>query len=213
MDMKRERLVWGSVLAVLVFVVVFLLASSSDTRTADNLLLSLIALSILIVSVTISVAIGAICLRLLRPNDSAATTSHLEGQVPIVAGPIALFGILITGVFVITTFRIDTGARQIAREAVDTILPALTMELRTEAVEEAMLLADSARRAERENARGIESVLQVEVAQEVEVVADRTLRFRLEGTTGGTYRIDAMGIEGFDPFIYIYAATDEDPLS
>ena len=92
MDMKRERLVWGSVLAVLVFAVVFLLASSSDIRTADNLLLSLIALSILIVSVTIAIAIGTICLRLLRPNDSAATTSHLEGQVPIVAGPIALFG-------------------------------------------------------------------------------------------------------------------------
>ena len=35
--MKRERLVWGSVLAVLVFVVVFLLASSSDIRTARRM--------------------------------------------------------------------------------------------------------------------------------------------------------------------------------
>ena len=235
MDMKRERLLWGSALAVLVLVVVFLLASSSDIPAAGDLIQWVIALSILMVSVTIAFAIGALCLRLLWRNDSAATTSHVEGQFPILAGTIALFGILITGVFVITTFRVETGARQEAAAAAhaavtevvpsvaQTMLPRVVTDLLRQMddefidrlidanLTEAVLRADSARHTEElPEITGDNGAPTLEVGMPylAQIVPGESWRFRLDVPTEGIYSIDAMGVDEFDPFIYVYAKDD-----
>ena len=96
-----------------------------------NVTQTFVAVSIFLVALTICIAIAALCYRVLNQNNNAAPVYSAS----LLSITISLFGILITGVFVITTFRIDDGARQVATEAVeerlDEILPA-TVERRVQ---------------------------------------------------------------------------------
>ena len=80
-------------------------------------------------TVTLCVAIAIVCFRMLQETQGKPKLA--EGQIAILAGSIALFGILVTAVFVITAFRIDENTERVAtdiaetaRERADSILEA-----------------------------------------------------------------------------------------
>ena len=96
---------------------------------------SMLAFSIFVLSFTLSSVMAALGVRLLQANRNPATPLHdkpgdvLGGfHAGMLTASIALFGILVTGVFVFMSLRIDRGARQeattvamrVAREEVAT---------------------------------------------------------------------------------------------
>ena len=82
----------------------------------------LIGSAITLVALTLCISISTMCFRLLR--ERREKPAFEQGHVAILAGSIALFGVLITGVFFITAFRVDQAvqgvvedAREVVREA------------------------------------------------------------------------------------------------
>ena len=105
---------YGAILAALVLFVAVRLALSAE----DDLIQWVIAAAIALVSFTLCGAIGVMCIRLLQVNTTKPLTpSSVEGQFALLAGSVALFGILITGVFVITALRVEDNATAVATEA------------------------------------------------------------------------------------------------
>ena len=128
MEYKRRLMLsaWTAV-CLLLLVIFYMLASGlSDSASSvsvapsSNAIIQLMGLSIFIVSLTTSIAIATICYRILRPGSS--NPAPPRDTAPLLTLTIALFGILITGVFVITTFRVDESARQVASAAADQAL-------------------------------------------------------------------------------------------
>ena len=76
----------------------------------------LIGMSIALVALTLCVAIAVLSYRLWHAKQGVATGASSDGQIALLAGSIALFGVLISGIFLFTTFRIDEGAHRAASE-------------------------------------------------------------------------------------------------
>lgn len=76
--------------------------------------------AIVLVSLTLCIAIAAVCVRMLieEPSEPALARYHTG----ILAGSVALFGILITAVFFITAFRIDEGVEDMVTQQVSPVL-------------------------------------------------------------------------------------------
>ena len=91
MDRRRERQIGGSIIALLAVLVLFWEIESSVQ--------AVIAFAIVLTSFTLCGAIGVMCARLLAVHDKQPIApSSIEGQFALLAGSVALFGILITGV-------------------------------------------------------------------------------------------------------------------
>ena len=182
----------------------------------------LIAFSIVVVAITLCIVMGVLCFRLLAGHTSRPI-DPTQAQFALVAGSIALFGVLITGVFVITTFRVDTGARQIAMQAADEgvneiaeqivgqLAERVLRESRNEILGEAVIRAEDAIHTEDDTPQDAENQLMVGYPLTISVDPDTETRFDLLVEQEGTYRIDAKGLEGFDPFLYVYSITPEGP--
>ena len=115
MKQRNDGLVWLAVTGLLLLVVILFVSGSNNEVFGPDLILRLAGLSIFFVSLTICVAIAVLCIRVLPTNSTNAPAYGPS----LLTATISLFGILITGVFVITVFRIDTGVREIATEAVE----------------------------------------------------------------------------------------------
>lgn len=103
----------------------------SFSRPGNELIDYTLAFSVFIVAVTLSLVIGTLGYRLMRRGRSSGSdTEPGEWQNGILAGSIALFGILITGIFVFMTFRIDTGAQRAARAAATNVAEQRVREMR-----------------------------------------------------------------------------------
>ena len=97
----------------------------------------LIGSAITLVALTLCISISTMCFRMLR--EKREKPAFEQGQVAVLAGSIALFGILITGVFFITAFRMDQTARsvaesvakQVAQDSARDELSRLTRDART----------------------------------------------------------------------------------
>lgn len=71
------------------------------------------------VALTLCLSILTVCIRMLREEPSKpALTSH---HTAVTAGSIALFGVLITGVYLITAFSIDQRAAGVEQRVEDTV--------------------------------------------------------------------------------------------
>ena len=111
-----ERMVWVAV------AVAGLFAGNLSASPSDNIIAQLIGWSVFLVSFTICIVIATLCYRTLNQGDN---NGPIYSNPPLLTFTISLFGILITGVFVITTFRVDDSARQIATEAAGEQLAAI----------------------------------------------------------------------------------------
>ena len=265
-----------AILVLVLFVVFVYVVPRWDEPNGDagrTTIYAFLAVSLLAVSLTLSWAIGTLGLKVVRAQGPTEGTGRVEWQTGLLAGSIALFGILITGVFVITSFRIDIGseaiaqqaaaevarttavataretaretaettARETARETAETTaretaettaretaettaretaettaretaeatareaLPEITEDLREEITRVAVLTSSEVGGI-RDDLQGVIATaepLLVGEPRTVEVSVVSTLAFRLDIDEAGSYRIEATGIDGFDPALLL----------
>ena len=102
-----------------------------------------VLLAAFVVAVAVSFAIGTFGYRLIQQNSSDASPRTDGWQTGLMALSIALFGILITGVFVFMTFRIESGAQRAAQfeadHSVDKRMEEILQEARLAATEAAAI--------------------------------------------------------------------------
>ena len=205
-------------LALVVSFLIFLALVGSNTQDRELLTDSILAFSILVLSFTLSSVMAAFGVRLLQrdpgpaePVARPAGGSDYGGlHSTVLAGSIALFGILLTGVFVFMSLRIDRGARQEAtaiamevardtvRENFGAFVGAEVERAVSEAVSEAVR-ASSHVGDVREQLPTLPDAPPIEIGQpqQVTVSEDGTQRLSLEIRLPGRYVIEARGLEGF----------------
>ncbi len=194
--------VFGGLL--LVGLVIYFATQSPDGLNFNDLLYGGIGISLLVLSLTLAVAMASLTRRALRPQSQFPSgRGHVEGQTTILAGSIALFGILITGVFVITTFRIGTDSEviveRIAPEIVRSITPDISEAARANELSHYLAASSQIGRI-RENSQGTE----VRLDQQTDLTVDAggsELSLVSPGT--GTYRIYVAGMDNFDPLVSV----------
>ncbi len=193
----------------------------------DSVVEWFIGLSIFFVALTLCAAICALSYRVLGASRAGSGAST-DGQTALLAGSIALFGVLISGIFVFTTFRIDEGAQlaagNAARERATTVATQVATELATK------LVGGEVNRLENEitdrlgtaveqltrrssllsgvSTPGLENstVIQVGSPVTVEFLREQSRTFEFSVTAAGRYVIDAIGVSpDFDAFLYLYS--------
>ncbi len=113
----RQQEIAGSIVALLIVLIIVLLFRDSEAIDVE----SVVALAVVLTALTLCTTMGIMCIRLMATHTTRPiTTSTVEGQFALLAGSVALFGVLITGVFVITSFRIQDTARGVATEVATT---------------------------------------------------------------------------------------------
>ena len=166
---------------------------------------SLIALSVCLVALTLCAAIATLSFRMLRANQDVATRGSGDGQTALLAGSIALFGVLISGIFIFTTFRIDEGAQLAASEAARERATEVAEEVVTELQDQiSRLSAVVEQLAQRP---GFLAALEIRVGTPVmvEFLAREGRSFYFSAPTYGTYVIEVEAVTpDFDPVLYLY---------
>ena len=171
-----------------------------------------VGLSILVIALTVSAVMGIVAWRLWRLDHNAPLG---EWQSGLTAGSVALFGTLIAGVFVITTFRIDRGfggSEATVREAAEEAAEERTRDLAEQRVsgrlgfdreaftDAAPIMPGSSVRAE--FAPGVRRVYRLVVEEQQE----QTM-YRIEA------RAEDVGPGIFDPILYLYETGADNELS
>lgn len=120
--------------------------STTEPRLLESSLVNRsLAFSVVIVAVTLSLVILGLGYRLVRGKDLSAPTVG-TWQTGLLAGSIALFGILITGVFFFMTFQVDAGAQRAAELAAREGLSEATQSAIGDAEEAARQVAETTAR-------------------------------------------------------------------
>lgn len=113
----RQQEIVASIITLLIALIIVLLFRDSQAINME----SVVALAVVLTALTLCATMGIMCFRLMATHTTKPiTTSTVEGQFALLAGSIALFGVLITGVFVITSFRIQDTARAVATDIATT---------------------------------------------------------------------------------------------
>ena len=196
----------GVAAVILLPLVVYIAVVDAEAFTT-----AILAISTFMVAFTLSVVMAALGIRMFRQPPSGTVAWRGQWDTGILAGSIALFGILITGVFVFMSLRIETTARQAAAAA------AVDAAVRNRLVSDGELIDSAVRQAVAEVARRadsfedpdpVEPELPLITPTRIESVTlerDERRRFRLQVSTPGDYRIEANATsEGFDPYIYLF---------
>ena len=137
-----------------------------------------------------------------------------EWFVGVTAATIALFGILVSGIFLFMTLQINDTARQAARTAAEEVavavaeaavirvLPGIVQEQlkeHTNVIESAQLDVP---------AQGNLPTLELNQSESLEFVPLQVMRFQVVAESdGSTYRIDAKGENGFDSILYLFESS------
>ena len=185
----------------------------------EDIIYATLGVSILVLSLTLSGALIGWAMRTLRsPTKSSFTSGRAEWLMGALGGSIALFGILITGVFVITTFRVASDARSIAEQAApNTILEYMDDEGRiiiSQVTEELFnagqdswandSLAISSLIGRLRNTNGNLGNGQTRLVVGTETrhqISEGGEFYKLDIGQNDRYRIDVMGVGNFDPII------------
>lgn len=183
---------------------------------------AVIAGAVVLVALTLCLVIATVCIRMLREKPGKPVLA--DGSAALIAGSIGLFGVLVTGVFVITTFRIDESTDLIAAQAREMVweVEAALGELRNVADETARLgerldeRLESLARRDVERAAGIETILvtslrELELGQTVplSLTEGETVPLIFDASQSGLYRLDVFGIDGFDSFLTLHEGPNE----
>lgn len=171
----------------------------------DSIIGWLIAISIVLVALTLCIAIAALSIRMWRTNQGVANGVSSDGQTALLAGSIALFGILISGIFLFTTFRIDEGAQRAASEAARERATEVAEEVVTELQDQISRLSAAVEQLTRR--ASLHSALEIQVGTPVmvEFLAKESRSFGFSAPTYGTYVIEVEAVTpDFDPVLYLY---------
>ena len=159
---------------------------------------------------------GAVAVKVFRAPPLAPGAGHSEWHIGLIAASIALFGILITGVFVFMTLQINSTAQRTAQQAAGSIARAAVQEAVAEVSPE--IVEQAVREAVESAARRTDSLVDPEIdftdvddllvdddPQEVVLRTNGQRRFRLTVPETARYRIEANAVtEGFDAFLYVF---------
>ena len=183
--------------SVAVVCVVSILASIALSTPGTDWTAWLVVLSAFVIATAVGVVLmarGYKSLRKAEPSSSgnwsptsspSADSSSIERQGGLMAMSVGLFGILITGVFVFMTLRIDSGAQLAAEEAATIVARTETQRVRQD-LEQALsedikvIAAQIATRVATEEMEAIEEIV-VDIATEV---ARQTAVARVESVAG-----------------------------
>ena len=199
--------------------------SSADSGgSLDRLMELVVVLSIALMSVALVAVMCSLVLQILRSSPGTHAIESSSWQNTFFSATVALFGILIAGLFVFMSFRIDREAREAAeRVASDVAAAAANKALQgfTDLAAERLLVGTkrvqeiAAQIAEGSSRRVPEDSQIVQIGQLTQFIADgqgRTwFRFEVGPEQDQTYRIDAEGGETntndimfVDPIVYLY---------
>ncbi len=171
----------------------------------DSVIGWLIGLSILVVAVTLCAAIGALSFRILGGSRGAGAGASADGQTALLAGSIALFGILITGIFLFTTLRIDEGAQRAASEAARERATEVAEEVVRELQDQISRLTAAVKQLTQRSIVLSAFEIQVGTPVMVEFFAEESRTLDFSAPTYGTYIIEVEGVTpDFDPLLYLY---------
>ncbi len=227
MERRRERQVTGSAIGLLLITVVALLVSGAN----GDVLQWTVAFAVVSVALTLCAAITIMCIHLHQTHATQPiSASSIAGQFALLAGSVALFGVLVTGVFIITAFRIQDTATGIAtavatdrfkdydrqmgqemsrfRQEYGRLAAQLDSRLAQQFRTRVQYL--ERRRATIVDQRGPDTESGVEEIDihrvtSVQVPADQSRSFRFTVPRDGRYSIEATARStGFDPYLYLY---------
>ena len=166
---------------------------------------SLIAFSIFLLALTLCAAIAALSIRVWRANQGVAKGASSDGQTALLAGSIALFGILISGIFLFTTFRIDEGAQRAASEAAREHATEVVGEVVTGLQDQISRVSATVEHLTRRTSLHFALEIQVGTPVMVEFLAKGGRSFDFSAPTYGTYVIEVEAVTpDFDPVLYLY---------
>ena len=216
---KRPEWVFLTVIvSFLLFAAFVSYGSSPDTRgnTTGLVIYTGLGVSILTLTFVLTITLARFGFSAIVPRDSPAGRPELQSGV--LAASIALFGILITGVFVITTFRIDSGTQEIAAAAalaaVDMNAPravadeieVATVAIRDDVVDNALTLSDllGGLRELLEDPTTIVTTIQVGRNVELSLTRDNPAQaYQFVVQRADRYLIEVIGVDEFDPLLVL----------
>ncbi len=182
-------------------------------QAASELVYTLLGLAVFLVALTISTIMGIIAWRLYKLPANASLSDWQPG---LTAGSVGLFGTLIAGVFVITTFRIDSrferAEEQLREDVTEDVLGVFDSR-----IQEAMRVASQRHVGEQvvygrtDESFGSPPYIELGQVNRLHLSADERASRQLALTTAGTYQVDVQAVsDGFDPVVYLYEADPND---
>lgn len=186
-------------------------------QAAFELVYVLLGFAILLVAFTTSIVMGVIAWKLYK---LPSTASMSDWQPGLTAGSVALFGTLIAGVFVITTFRIDRGfggqavrVQEIAEKVAQKELRDSTEAAVQKATRVAAELRVGARVGDIRTGAAFINAKNIDLGkvERLNLRARERVSRKLIVKEKGAYRIEVRAIrDGFDPVVYLYEPTSDD---
>lgn len=191
-----------------------------DAASIANTFSWLFGIAVLILAIGLVLFMFTLGRRIPHASTSGTGRGSFEWYVGVTAASIALFGILITGVFVFMTLQINTTAERAARNAA--ITTARTTAQATVANSLPPMIDQAVRRAER-HATALIMLGDYEGAQNISVDqpepesrsvgTDERSLFALDIAESATIDIRAVGNGDFDPELYLFRMLDDGPRS
>ena len=166
----------------------------------------IIGVSVVFVAVTLCLAMIAVSVSIVgRVGRGTAPGVSADGQAALFAGSIALFGVLISGIFLFTTFRIDEGAQRAASEAARERATEVAGEVVKDLQEQISRIDTAVERLTRRSSVLSAFEIQVGTPVMVEFFAEESRTFDMSAPTYGTYIVEVDAITpGVDPVVYLY---------
>ncbi len=165
----------------------------------------LIGVSVVLVALTLCAAIAALSYRMWRADQGVASGGSSDTQMALLAGSIALFGVLISGIFLFTTFRIDEGAQRAASEAARERATAAAEEVVEGLQDQVSRLDNALALLTGKSSPQSASEFQVGTPVMVKLLAKESRSFEFSAPTFGTYSVEVEAVTpDFAPVLYLY---------
>ena len=201
-------------------------ASPMGAANFSNTFSWLFGVAVLVLSIGLVGFMFAVARKILQTSSVTSSRGSFEWYIGLTAACIALFGILITGVFVFMTLQINTTAERSAQFAAQSVAAEVA---RTRADSEIarileevlpMRLDNAVRSAVRhvntltvlgdyEDAREIS--IGFPAIQVIEAESRSLFSFSIDSDVEGTYEITAVGRDDFDPEISLFQMINDVP--
>lgn len=194
-----------------------IVSTESDAQMRYGTLEWIIVGSIALITIVLSLVMASLALQASRDSPRKFATEHAGWQTAFFSSTIALFGILIAGLFVFMSFRVDREAQQAAERVAEKAAVQSAERVAEQAANEFM---DQAAKRVQQLAAGlatgsmqlapeqIDSTLIPGSSVTLSVAEGRTW-VEFQPSTSKRYNIQAVSLESdvgsIDPIIYLYA--------
>ncbi len=201
-------------------------ASPMGAINFSNTFSWLFGVAILVLSIGLVGFMFVVGRKILQASSVASSRGSFEWYIGLTAACIALFGILITGVFVFMTLQINTTAERAAQFAAQSTAANVARtqadrEIARILEEEWPARLDDAVRSAVRHLNTLTVLGEYEDAQQISVGSSATemieaesrglFFFSIDSNLEGTYEITAVGRDDFDPEISLFQMIDDVP--